>query len=285
MDWLQDHAEALGDYADSNVLKQYKTNADALKALVDTKRMASGMIKIPGENAGEDDIKAFTEKLTQVPGVYRIPDKDDADGLAAFRKQLGVPDDTDGYTAPDGMEIDEQRFEAIKKAAHGVGINNDQLTSLMKADARLQKEQQDAFHESQSQAEIALKREWGVDYERRVANAVGIARQMGGTDFDQFLEQFPEVQKSPAFLKVFEKISRDYVEDNGRIDSVSMEGKPTPDEAALELNEIRGNPKHPYNSAGMTPAKKAAMRKVIELQAYAEGKVPDPEAMAVLDNL
>ena len=286
-EWIEQNREALGDLADNETLSRYSDIPSLAKGLVEKQSAIGSMIRIPGEDASKESMQEFTEKLVKVPGVARLPtESDDTEGWEALYKKLGRPDSEDGYTL-DGLEedkIDQGRFDAVRKKAYAMGLNNKQLQSLMQADAKYQAErEEEAIGEVRQQAE-ALKQEWGADYERRVNAALDIAKNKGGDDFAGLLKSFPDMAKHPGFLRTFEKLAREFTGDNPRIDP-QPEGVPTPEEASMKIQEIRQNPEHPYNNPNlMGKAKRAVMRQMYELLSYADGKRPTPEGYADIDD-
>lgn len=169
-DW---YADFLDSEADGDLAKEaarYGSPKDALKALSETKRALreSGRVKIPGEQASEDDINAWNQAL-------------------------GRPETVDGYgdaLAVEGFEFDEPNkamLTALAEEAHaagGVVASPETVKFMASAYAKVLQAQQAQVAEmaQQKQAEHAkaLRTMWqeGHDFNLKMANA-GIERFMG----------------------------------------------------------------------------------------------------------
>lgn len=169
-DW---YAPFIDGEADQDIAKEAARHADpksALKALVETKRAfrESGRVKIPGEQASEDDIDAWN-------------------------KALGRPETVDGYgdaLSVEGFEFDEPdkaMLTALAEEAHtagGVVASPETVKFMANAYAKVLQAQQAQMSEmaQQKQAEHAkaLRTMWqeGHEHNLKMANA-GIERFMG----------------------------------------------------------------------------------------------------------
>ena len=156
---------SIKDFADVNALAQ---------AHIDTKRMVGGMIRIPGEDASVDDVKAFKDKLLAGDmGVVPTPDLNDPAEAAAYFLKMGTPADKDGYTPIEGMP--EARFKALSEMAHAAGISDKQFTQvasqMLKGDLAINT----GIVEERDAGMATLKGEWGEAYPEKFARAQRLA--------------------------------------------------------------------------------------------------------------
>lgn len=143
------------------------------KSYADTKSMVGGMIKMPGEDAGKDEIDAFRQKLgvPVTPGDYdiKIPEYESS--------QLMFSDDT---------------MKGFKEKAHEAGYNNKQVqmaidfqsemleaqvkeldTKAAEGIATLQKEMGDKYEESFKGAEMMVQKYFPEDVHKEISLALG----------------------------------------------------------------------------------------------------------------
>lgn len=167
--------EGLGEYADNPAFADFNSLESLAKAYDNTKRMVGNSIRIPGEDAGDEDRQAFYDRLLQADvGLTRIPDSDDAEGMQALYARLGRPEEASGYTEIEGIE--GERFGLITKLAHEHGISDSQLQSVLGGVMQADKE---AFEISESERRVGvqqLKGEWGDAYTEKHARLKNLAK-------------------------------------------------------------------------------------------------------------
>jgi len=151
------------------------TDVNALaKAHIDTKAMVGKMVRIPGEDASVEDVKAFKDKLLAVDmGVIPTPDLNDPAEAAAYYLKMGAPEKDDGYTAVEGM--DPQRFTNLSKLAHAAGISDKQFTKIATAMVAEGAEANTAITAERDAGMSTLKSEWGEAYPEKYARAQRLA--------------------------------------------------------------------------------------------------------------
>jgi len=156
---------SIKDFTDVNALAQ---------AHIDTKAMVGKMIRIPGEDASTDDVKAFKAKLLAGDmGVIPTPDLNNPEEAAAYFLKMGAPEKDDGYTKIEGMP--DARFAELSKMAHAAGISDKQFTHV----ANQMVAGETAFNSdtnAEREAGLAtLKSEWGEAYKEKFARAERLA--------------------------------------------------------------------------------------------------------------
>lgn len=139
-----------------------------VKQAQDYQAMQGSSIRIPGENATDEDRKAFYEKLqTQVPGLIPIPEDGDADAAALFHQRLGVPEDGAGYEliVPEGQQADEALEKWFRDVAHELKVPKSQAAGLFEKWGARQAEVAAQAQAQLKAQEVALREKWGATYE------------------------------------------------------------------------------------------------------------------------
>lgn len=115
-----------------------------------------------------------------------------------------------GLTAPDG--IDSALFGAYEQQAQAAGLGRDQAESLMQWWLGQQQDQQQHSQQRQAEAITALQRDWGAQYDQRLAEARHAVRQFGGEELAGFLES-SGLGDHPALIRAFAEAARRSGED------------------------------------------------------------------------
>ena len=148
-EWIQALPEQLRD---APFLGKASSPEDAVAKLAHAAKLVGTSIRIPGEDATDDDRAAFYNKLAEVPGVAKLPLSDDEDGLAAILAKLGAPDTPDGYKPPEleGFEWDQATFENLRKYAKDAGMTTRQFDKFARQLAQEQLAQQQQAQQQQA---------------------------------------------------------------------------------------------------------------------------------------
>jgi hypothetical protein len=163
---------SIKDFTDVNALAQ---------AHIDTKAMVGKMVRIPGEDASADDVKAFRDKLLATDmGVLPTPDLDDPAEAAAYYLKMGTPEKDDGYTAVEGM--DATRFANLSKLAHAAGISDKQFAQVAAAMVTEGNDQNANIIAERTAGIDTLKTEWGEAYPEKYARAQRLAEATKAPD-------------------------------------------------------------------------------------------------------
>lgn len=173
---------------ESPALQVFKTPEDALKGYLDLKAWQGRAVSLPGEDAKPEDISAFVEKAgKRVPGLVVMPKTESPEDVARFWRDLGTPEDPDGYQPPADIEaVDEGFVKELKNFAHHAGMTNDQfgkfLGKFAEAQGAIAEQQQQQAQEN----EAKLKQAWGNAYEQNIAIT------------DKLLEEFTDGNVKPG---------------------------------------------------------------------------------------
>ena len=135
--------------------------------------------KEQGWNSADDAVKAYQDQRAGLEGMIKVPGEDASDeDRAAFAKALGVPDTEDGYQfslpekMPENVQYDENLAASFKAKAKEIGLTLAQAQALHDFQMEAVGTQANAFLEGQKQAEAektakaeashdALVKAWG----------------------------------------------------------------------------------------------------------------------------
>ena len=253
-------------------LKDIKDVNSLAKSYVNAQRMLGNAIRIPTEDAGDEDKKEFLEKLTKVPGIVKLPDGSNKDELDAFLNKIGRPTSSEDYkiNLPENMGTDTKAVDAFKQTAFEAGLTNDQAAKVLGFyTQQLVAPQTEEMERTRVEGEKMLKEKWGPDYNARL-NGAKLA-------VSKYTERHPEAMKAlidspagnnPALIEILSDLANGLSE-NEVIQGVTKSQYGMTAEDALEkIEEIRRNPDHPFHN-GSDPSHGAAVKKVQKLYGIA----------------
>jgi hypothetical protein len=246
------------------VIQQTKDVTGLAKQLVDAQRTLGGAIRIPGDDAGADQVKEFTEKLLKVPGVVKVPGEDaEAGEVDSFFIKLGRPKDPEGYTAK-GREDDPQ-FEEIRKSAFEMKLTNKQFTDMYARRATFLDEVHKAHEANTTKWAQDLKEKYGDGVKDVVERAEGMVEQLIDPGLKKQLDAMG-LLKHPGMVNMMTKIADALDEES--ISKIFGGRAPAPVQhagtAQQQIDEIMGNKEHPYFNR-TDPGHEDAVQKVAQL--------------------
>lgn len=185
-----------------------------------------------------DDLKAekALESIQDIPGLAKsyihaqklvgadkipVPNKfaTDEDWQAVYSK-LGRPENPDAYefNLKENSNIDENALKGFKETAHKNGLLPKQAEAIMNFyNDMTQNYIEDLNSKSEqgrSNAEQALKKEWGAAFDNKVQQASTIANKYINDDFAHLtLSDGTKIGDHPDFIKAFANIASDLGED------------------------------------------------------------------------
>lgn len=246
-------------------LQDFKDIGGLAKSYVSSQQMLGSSVRIPGEDAGDDQRTEFYNKLQSVPGVVRMPtDPTDSEGWSSFYSKAGKPETAEGYqlNMPDGMEADKGMLDM----AHSMGLNNQQVNKFVEYQTAQQEQSETMQIQSRENAHETLKQTWGQDYDNRMDGAKAAIRSYSEKHPDAVNELINgPAGNNPALLMMLSDL-------HGNMQEKGIPGTQasnisygvTPSEALAQIEEIRGNSQHAaFNSSD--PAHKAAVTKMTQL--------------------
>lgn len=255
------------DLRDNETLAQFKDVASLAKSYVEARSMMGGMVRIPGQDAGTEQLEEFYSKLDQIPGLMRAPNPEDTDAMEQFYNKMGRPESADGYTleAPEGMEFDVEQQAAFRELAHKAGLTNAQVQQLKDFEAQRIQASQEAQVVERQHAEKALQEIWGNDMSNRLQGAKAT--------FRHYSEQYPEAAaqleavagNNPVLLMLMSEMGKTLTE-AGTIQGINTpQYGLSPTEARAQIAEIMGNPAHAYFAEPGTQSHNEAVERMQRL--------------------
>ena len=252
-------------------LKDFKDVGGLAKSYVNLSKLQGSSIRIPGEDAGSEDLNAFYNKLVDVKGVMRSPDTDNKEAMDAFYTQLGRPETADGYKdsivkddVPRGLTFDQDMLSQFKNTAHDLGLTKEQAAGIMEFELG----RYDSINQQQTyqleQARDILKTQWGNEYSNRKSGVSAVKKYYEGSH-PEYMTQLEEVAgTNPVLAMIMADAGMSLVE-KGHVEAGQAYSGSTPHEAKEKIAEIRNNKEHPWHKGD--PAARAKMVKLYE-QAY-----------------
>jgi hypothetical protein len=273
--WKDDLPEELKD---NPTLQDVPDVATLAKRFVDTKSMVGRSVRIPGEDASQEDWDKFNQTLTEkVPGLMVKPDTTDDTVMSTLYDQLGRPEDADKYELPEidsqGIELDMSLADNFKGIAHKYGLNQKQFKGIVEELTGVSVEKAlDARAKADLDAK-ALVDDWGLAYEKNVKLAIAAAER---TDAPLPMQEMLKKGSAPSDLyKYFHYIATTIGDGEGNplVADAGTGGIVTPNEAKLQMSEMRRNSNHPLNHPS-DPGHQAALEKYKKL---AEAAFPEAQ--------
>jgi hypothetical protein len=245
---------------------KFQTLSDFAKSHAELESFRGNSIRIPSEDAGEEQIKEFTEKLMKVPGVMRMPGEDDAEGWNNIYQQMGRPSAPDGYQFDEvpGFAGDPESEGAFRQLAHEHGLTAKQANAVYGWLAGNIAEEDTAAGQQSEEAMGRLKGEWGQAFDHKLQSAQAAAAQLEKQvpGISEYFDGMAEKGYDANMIRLMDVVAG-LMGESGAIQTSPRTGM-TPDEARARISDIRNNPDHPANN-DMDPQHEAARQEVIRL--------------------
>lgn len=258
------------DLRGSSALVDIKDIGGLAKAFVDTKSMVGNSIRVPGDDAGEEQRTEFFAKLIEkVPNLMVKPDFDNKEQSAEFFRTFGVPESAEGYTAPeiqvpDGIKFDSSTMDIFREIAIAANLSNDQFQKMAPLLAENSfKKVQAAMEEFSGQVD-GLKEKWGSAFDQNYDIALNLALQTKMPD--DIINELRTKTAEPSTVEWLHGLSKQFSSEGMNFNKdITSSDKLTPDEAKEKISEINSNSQHPYWQTGH-PDHADALKKMLKLQ-------------------
>ena len=151
-----------------------------IKQFYDQKSHLGNSIRVPSNDASDADRQTFYAKLQdKVPNLIPKPDREDKEAWDALQTMLGKPDAATDYTLPELAESDAARADNFRAKAHELGLTQNQFESIIKSEYENNTQANEANAATLAADLKALAQDWGVTYDKRLANIRNFADQTG----------------------------------------------------------------------------------------------------------
>lgn len=267
--------ESLGEFADNPALANIEDVGQLAKSLVDLKAYQGNSIRIPGEDAGEDAMKEFNEKLlSKIPSLMVKPNFENEEQSTEFYRQMGMPENSDSYELPeiegiDPKEIDTETTAFMKGLFHSVGLNKVQFKKVSEAMIKEQHGVKIVAAEKIAEGMKFLRREWGNAFDINMKASKQAAIDTGAPE--SLIKAIETNLIGADTLKWLHNIGTQLGGEGTQMGNQGDGGSNipmTPSEAQIKIDEIMDNKEHPYWVAAH-PSHDNALKNMVELQRHA----------------
>lgn len=204
------------------------------------------------------------------------PTDEDLDNIY---NRLGRPEAPEGYEIKaDGNVITEDVAQQYADIAHQLRLTPQQAQGVLEyyrssvANSADQMQQMVADQANNTEAE--LRREWGNNYDSKIAAASNVAREFAGDDvLGMQLSDGTLVGNHPAFIKAFAAMAdfKTTVTSEDTINESASSHGLSPKQAQAEIDAIMGDQTHPYWDQKNPIAREAAVKRMSELMGMLHG--------------
>ena len=235
---------------------------------VERGRFLDGSIRIPAPDASDEDKLAFQNRLMEkVPSLMPTPDFSDPNSVKDIVTRMGMPKDPKGYKNPEGVEVPDD--EVFRKMAHDLNLTQSQYQGFIAGIAKQYGEQTAVAQQSQESNLMALKREWGLDFNDRNSRVSALLEIM---DAPQGLkDSFKSKTMDVPTIKWLHEVASAMGSEGREIAQPTGSGNFTPVEATARIQEIMGNKEHAYWNPS-NPLYENAKQEVLKLTAAQMGE-------------
>ncbi|REK56685.1 MAG: hypothetical protein DWQ49_09955 [Bacteroidetes bacterium] len=237
------------------------------KGFLELKSYQGNSLRIPGEDASDEDRKEFINKLiSKVPNVMVKPDFDNEEQSKEFYRTLGVPESVDGYSVNEDIKLPESRLELLKNVAANANLTKDQFNKVISEVYKADMAEVEKINEQDEADAKALKQKWGHAYDDRYNHVTQLVEGTGAPVrlVEAIKGKLADSETMEWLYNLTKQISGEGINIGNQEDQGSNRGL-TPEEAREKIAEINNNTSHPYWIASH-PDHKAALEKMIKYQ-------------------
>lgn len=193
--------------------------------------------------------RAYVDKCREYDGVKDLIGKRaetlSPEDAQRFFAALGRPETPDAYDfarpdLPDGMAWDDELEVAFREAAHAAGLLPKQAAATVDAFASLMTRRHAdataAERKTTADSVAALRREWGLRYDRNLLLAKKGLESIGDPGFNQLLRQ-SGLGAHPALVKALARIGAVFAEDSLEGGAPGGDFAGGPDDARRRIGE------------------------------------------------
>lgn len=260
-DW---RAELPSAFQDAPFIKAAESPEDAVAQLSNAASHMGNSVRLPSENASEQERQAFIEKMLEKSPELMLKPSDE--NLDQFYASLGRPEKADEYKFEpgEGKEIPSD-LAKFREAAHKAGLSQQQFESVLGEVLGDVYQQQEVVEAEQAAEMKELQKEWGNAFDERMETVSNFLKLSDAPDGIRDL--YENGAMSPAEIRWIHDVATKTASKQ-ELASQGTEGTErtmTPAEAQAQIQEIMANNAHPYWNA-QDPRHTSARQKMMELQ-------------------
>jgi hypothetical protein len=181
-------------------------------------------------------------------GIIPPSEKSSEQEWSDFYKAIGVPD-LEKFHVEHPKEANEELITKFKETAQKAGMLPKQAQSLLNWYLEQEKTSVGArtaeTKRMQEEQIVGLKKEWGDGFDKQVAFANYVVREIGGKDFAKYVSE-SGLGNDVNLIKIFAKLGAALGGDKALVGQGGVQFGSTPAEVQSEIDTIMGDTKHPY---------------------------------------
>lgn len=161
-----------------------------------------------------DALKSYHELEKSAGNKIALPKADDAEAVGKLLRQLGAPEDADGYKIEKIRDVDQPFMDGFRETAKDLNILPQQAAGLYEWYRNAQDQMAENFNRQSAKEQEEVKAEWGADYSK---NQELMQRGWRLTELPQeTLENIEVSMGTKAFMQLGKKLGDFISEDNAR---------------------------------------------------------------------
>lgn len=126
--------------------------------------------------------KSYLELQKTMGNRVKLPDENSSDEeRSAFYQKVGRPEKADGYTMPEGSEINAETIAPVMAAAHKAGVSNQAFGAIvaeyLNLESQISEQNQATINAETDAAEQQLKADWAGQYDANIEIIERVFRQ------------------------------------------------------------------------------------------------------------
>ena len=259
-----------------------KTIEQVVLDLTNLTQVAGNSLRMPGPDAGDDDIAAFqTKVMEKVPGLMVMPNIEDDANVASHFSKLGKPAKPEDYKVPEIENFELSNVGDAKAAAHAMNMTQKQFALMVTNQATAQAAQGTALTAQHEEQAGVIKTEWGAAYEQN-HTAVGKLLKENKLAPPELVQAFDKGELPASMMRYLLNLSELGAEgDTFQKQTDGSDVIPVPEEAMAQLIEVENK----LFAKDMRPGKPeyellVARRNKLMRQAYPDASVDARDMMA-----
>jgi hypothetical protein len=237
-------------------LGSIKSFEGLVSSYLNGQRMIGGSLRIPDQNASEEDRDKFWDKLKEVEGVTRLPSADDDESFLGLMDKMGRPSEAKDYEFAFPEEftketLSDENMTNFMQKAHEIGLTKKQAQGVLDLEiARIQQDQQAQKEYTERQTK-QLQELWGNGAEERI-KAAEEAKAVWSEKFPDLKDLFSNeiVSKNAGVIAILAEMGRRLEKGNKPLGTTSSY-KPSTETIDEQIDQLyKDNTMNPYERNG-----------------------------------